>query len=108
MNKKIDINSVKDELHITEDAQGNPRTFGVRYVKSTGEVGEIANCRLNVKNSYRKEAADPKGQSLKYNLKYSGLVLLNNIDTGEYRSIKAAQMVAFRPHGRKNWIPIWH
>jgi hypothetical protein len=106
--QKIDIQTVSNELHNVADAKGSTRLFGVRYVKATGEVREIKNCRLNVKNGHRIEYANPQGKSLKYNLKYSGVVLLYNEDTGEYRSIKAAHMVAFRPHGRKNWIPIWH
>lgn len=105
--QKIDIQTVLDEMHLIADSKGNTRLFGIKYIKSTGEIREMNNCKRNVKNSWNERKTDAKGK-MKYNLKYKGVVLLYNEDTGEYRSIKAAHMVAFRPHGRKNWIPIWH
>jgi len=107
---KIDIASVLNHFDMTVDeATTKVLTHGIRYRKATGEMGEIYNARLNVKKPTDKTSKERRQDiKLKYNLKYSGAVLIYNQDTGEYRSIKKAHMTHFRLHNSDKWLQIWH
>lgn len=103
---KIDVKTALNQL----DTSMTP--VGIRYIKKNGERGEIYNVLKEapyVKNAPAKGdmAMDERGKTL-YHLQRNGVVLLRNADTNEFRSIKKAQMVGFRPAGSIKWLQIWH
>lgn len=101
---RIGIDQVLNELDI------NHRSVGIRYVKEDGAIGAMYNCHKPVSKAKAKPTPgkkDPRGK-FQYNLKYHGVVLLENDDSGDFRSIKKAQMIGFRPFGSDKWLQIWH
>lgn len=102
---RIGIDQVLNHLDIDH------RSVGIRYVKENGEIGVMYSCHKPVSKAKSAPGqirnADPRGK-IKYNLKYHGVVLLKNDDSGDFRSIKKAQMIGFRPFGSDKWLPIWH
>jgi hypothetical protein len=110
MAKSIDIGSVLKSFDLVIDEKTNQvRTLGIRYVTASGKVGEIFDARKNVKNPKAQITGESSPRSKqKYHLKEHGAMKLFNENTEEYRDIKVAHMIEFRPFNSKNWIPIFH
>lgn len=108
MKGTIDIRTVLDDMSIASDKNENTRYFGIRYVNAQGEIHERKKCRLNAKKQHLKKESTGQPKRLQYSLQNTGNVLLHDEDKGEFRSIKAAHMIAFRPHGSAKWYKIWH
>jgi len=110
MPKTIDISSVLNQFDLmVDEITQQVKTFGIRYITASGKLGEIWDARKNVKNP-KAEITDAKSErsKQKYNLKEYGVMKLFNENTEEYRDIKVAHMIEFRPHNSKTWIPIYH
>jgi hypothetical protein len=110
MSKSIDISSVLNQFDLVIDESSNQvRTLGIRYITASGKVGEIFDARKNVKNPMAKVDGERSPRSKqKYHLKEHGAMKLYNENSEEYRDIKVAHMIEFRPFNSKKWIPIYH
>lgn len=109
MLKSIDIGSVLNQFDLSTSDDGVVKTFGIRFVTADGRISEIYDARKNVKN-YSQDT-EPTSSGLtkqKYNLKRHGAMKLFNENTEEWRDVKVAHMVQFRPHNSKVWLPIYH
>ena len=110
MAKSIDISSVLKQFDMVYDEQSQQvKTFGIRFVNAAGRVSEIFDARKNVKNPKAGTTGNVSPRSKqKYHLKAHGAMKLYNENSEEYRDVKVAHMIEFRPHNSKNWIPIYH
>lgn len=107
---KIDIGTVLkqfDDVYNHDNLK--VKTFGIRYITARGHLQAIHDARKNVKNPKAETTGEgnPRGKQ-KYNLKRHGCMKLYNEHTEEYRDIKVAHMIEFRPHNSQTWIPIFH
>lgn len=94
---------------LTTGEDGSLRTYGIRFVTADGRVSEIYDARKNVKNPHAEVTGDNNDRTKqKYHLKTHGAVKLFNDNSEEYRDVKLAHMIAFRPFNQKEWIPIVH
>lgn len=110
MPKSIDIASVLKQFDLVFDEKTQQvKTMGIRYVTASGKIGEIFDARKNVKNpkAGTTDKESPRSKQ-KYRLKEYGAMKLFNENSEEYRDIKVAHMIEFRPHNSKVWIPIYH
>lgn len=107
---KIDIATVLKQFDQVYDELSNVvKTFGIKFVTRRGVVQQIFDARKNVKNPKAKTTGEVNPRSKqKYHLQRHGCMKLYNEHTEEYRDVKVAHMVEFRPHNSKTWIPIWH
>lgn len=107
---KIDIATVLNHFdNVYDEASNAVRSYGIRFITARGTKQEIFDARKNVKNPKAKTTGKADGKSKqKYNLKEFGTMKLYNENSEEYRDVKVAHMVEFRPHNSKTWIPIYH
>jgi len=108
--QKIDISTVLKQFDLVYDEHSKQvKTHGIRFVTADGRVSEIFDARKNVKNPQAATTGDRNPRSKqKYHLKEHGAMKLYNENSEEYRDVKVAHMVEFRPYNSKSWIPIRH
>lgn len=85
-----------------------PKTYGLKYVNSKGEMNTRYNCRKNVKTIHQLKQRVESTHSTRpnYDRAIKGLVHIYDHDTDEHREIMASQILYFRNHGSKTWNPI--
>ena len=107
---KIDISTVLKQFDLVYDEKSNQvKTFGIRFITADGRKSEIHDARKNVKNPKAATTGEVSPRTKqKYNLKRHGAMKLFNENTEEYRDVKVAHMIEFRPYNQKIWIPIFH
>ena len=107
---KIDIATVLKQFDLVYDESSSAvKTFGLRFVTVSGRISEIYDARKNVKNVKAESTGTTSDRSKqKYHLKAHGAMKLYNENTEEYRDVKVAHMIEFRPYNSKTWIPIYH
>jgi hypothetical protein len=116
MQGTILITTALNKLNTTIDPETNEvRTYGFRYIKKDGTLGEIYNARKQQFSS--RPAADEKDklQGLTkgmYNLKRNSLIMLVNDEattaTDTFRNIKKPHIVGFRDYKSNEWLQVKH
>lgn len=105
----IDIGSVLNKIDQYLDPHGEVKTFSFRYLKADGVVGELLNCRKNVKDPKRERIGPPqKGGKFDYTLKERGVILLYSDDEEKYRNITVACIFEFKDHKDHRWTQVRH
>lgn len=109
----ITIETILAKIDDTVDESGAVRTFGLRYLKKGGAIGERLHVRKGVKPtqqlassseaSAKEGGSHPRGK-LKYNLKQHGVIKLYDVDQDEFRDIKVSAIFGFRDHGSNHWL----
>lgn len=104
----IDIGTVLNKLNDTVDEGTQAvKNYGLRFLKQNGETREVR-CRKNVKSPRQgMKGKDPRGKEL-YNLKRNGLMLIQDIDIDEPRSIKVSMIYGFRDYQSSKWLNVFH
>lgn len=107
---KIDIATVLKQFDGVYDELSNQvKTFGIKFITARGVVQQIYDARKNVKNPKAATTGEVNPRSKqKYHLQRHGCMKLYNENSEEYRDVKVAHMVEFRPFNSKIWIPIYH
>jgi hypothetical protein len=105
---QIGIENVLVKLNDTVDNQTTTvKTYGLRFITKEGEQREIT-CRKSTKMpKVEVSDQDKRGQQY-YNLKRNGILLLEDINAGHPRSIKAAMIYGFRDYQSPIWLNVFH
>lgn len=105
MSFEIDTASALSKMNDTYDhIEDCVKTYGIRFV-SKGGFREIYNARKGVKEPKQESKPNPNNRG-KSHKKLNGLVQIYDEDIRQFRDIKYAQIVAFRDHKKKEWIPV--
>ncbi len=112
----ITIETILAKIDDTVDQSGGVRTFGIRYLKKGGAIGERLHVRKGVKPTQKLEdsplqggmsegqgGSHPRGK-LKYNLKQHGVIKLYDVDQDEFRDIKVSAIFGFRDYQSDQWL----
>lgn len=101
---EITINTILAKIDQTVDEDGSIRTFGIRYLKKGGLIGEKLKVRKGVepKRLLQTGGSHPKGR-IKYSLKAKGVIKLFDMETDEFRDIKVSTIFQFRDHRSDTW-----
>ena len=103
---QIDTASALSKMNDTwDEALGEEKTFGIRFVKEGGQFREIYNARKSVKfpQQQGKPIENNRGKS---NKKFNGLVQVYDNDLKQFRDIFFDCIVAFRDHKSTQWTQI--
>lgn len=104
---QIGIENVLLKLNDTVDREtSSVKTYGLRFLSAEGKR-EI-HCRKYTKMP---KAAlndqDRRGRQF-YNLQQSGALLLEDIEAGHPKSVKASMIYGFRDYQSSNWLNVFH
>lgn len=85
-----------------------PKEFGFKYVNSKGELRMRARIRKHVRTAkaLKQKAESTHSSRGNYDRAIKGLFMIYDLDTDENRDIQASQIMYFRNHGSKEWLPI--
>jgi len=105
----IDIGTVLMKFDDTYD-EGDlqVKNYGIKFITLDGRVRTMR-ARKNVK-SPKQQLRTPqraRGKGL-FNLQRHGTMLVQDLDAGEPRTIKVAQIFAFRDHQSTTWLNVRH
>lgn len=110
------ITTALSKLNVSVDPDsGQLRTFGFRYVKTDGTIGEMYNARKQLFSSRPAQVERAKMNGLTkgmYNLKRNSIIMLINNDATEaaatFRNIKKPHIIGFRDYGSNEWLDVKH
>jgi hypothetical protein len=108
MLERIDIASVLRKFDNQIDEKTNEvKTIGIRFITADGRLREMYDARKNVRNNTAPIQQEARSKQ-KYHLKTYGVIKLFDDNAEEYRDVKVAHMVQYRPHNSTQWISIYH
>ncbi len=106
----IDIGSVLNLFDDTVDEHTNDvKEYGIRFITSDGRVRTMR-ARKNVKSPQQQLVngkTQPRGK-FRFNLKRNGVMLLQDLDLAQPRSVKVAAIFAFRNFNETTWSRVYH
>lgn len=105
----IDIGTVLAKFDDTVDEISQTvKFYGVRFITADGRLRTM-HARKNVKSpkSQLQSAPEERGK-LMYNLKRNGVMLLQDIDLAEPRSVKVAMICGFKDFNQDTWLRVKH
>lgn len=101
---EIPIETILAKIDHTIDDDGTVRSFGIRYLKKGGLIGERFHVRKGVEPRRQLDGgSNPRGK-IKYNLKSKGVIRLYDIDRDEIRDIKVSAIFQFRDFRSTTWL----
>lgn len=104
----IDIGTVLAKFDDTIDEVSHAvKEFGIRFITSEGRVRTMR-ARKNVKSPSLKIQTPEERGKLMYNLKRNGVMLLEDLDINEPRSVKVAMIFGFRDFSSSTWLRVKH
>ncbi|HTF19358.1 MAG TPA: hypothetical protein VK658_14860 [Chryseolinea sp.] len=105
----IDIGTVLAKFDDTVDEHSQAvKSYGVQFITSDGRFRTMK-ARKNVKSPSTplQGLTDERGRVM-YNLKRNGVMLLQDLDLSEPRSVKVAMICGFKDFNTDTWLRVKH
>lgn len=105
----IDIGTVLAKFDDTiDEASHEVKEYGIRFITSDGRYRTMR-ARKNVKIPTLKLDGTPEARGkLMYNLQRNGVMLLQDLDLSEPRSVKVVMICGFKDYKSETWLRVKH
>lgn len=105
--EQIGIESVLMKLNDTVDRETSAvKTFGIRFLSADGQ--REMHCRKFTKMPKATLTDHDRRGRQYYNLQESGTLLLEDVEAGHPKSVKAAMIYGFRDYQSSKWLNVFH